>query len=135
MPQDSGELFPFLLPVKQCCVSEKFKDHTKSGFLPLQIPEPDRISEDTGTHRQRSILLLWHGRTSPAGVTGSAGRVRIFQMHETDRSLSSGKHSLYWQMGVPRLQPPAVSRSAPRPGIYWRVDHQPCHDRALLSGV
>ena len=20
-------------------------------------------------------------------------------------------------------------------GIYWRVDHQPCHDRALLSGV
>ena len=54
------------------------------------------------------ILLLRHGGTSPAGVTGSAGRVCIFQMHETDRSLSSGKHSLYWKMGLPRLQLPSV---------------------------
>ena len=41
------------------------------------------------------ILLLRHGGTSLAGVTGSAGRVRIFQMHETDRSLPPGERPLY----------------------------------------
>ena len=60
------------------------------------------------------ILLLRHGGTSLAGITGSAGRVRIFQMHETDRSLSSGKHSLYREMGVPWLQPPPHPRDPAR---------------------
>ena len=56
------------------------------------------------------ILLLRHGGTSPAGVTGSAGRVCIFQMHKIDRSLPPGKRPLYRQMGLPRLQPPPHPR-------------------------
>ena len=70
------------------------------------------------------ILLLRHGGTSPAGVTGSVGRVCIFQMHETDRSLFSGKHSLYWEMGLPRLQPPPGIGDPARSRIHRSVDYQ-----------
>ena len=69
------------------------------------------------------ILLLRHGGTASAGVTGSAGRVRIFQMHETDRSLSSGEYPLYWEMGLPRLQPPPHPRDPARSRIHRSVDH------------
>ena len=60
MPQDSGGLLLVLHPVKQCCVSEKFKEHTKPGFLQVQRVKRDHTAGDTHRNRSRSILLLSH---------------------------------------------------------------------------
>lgn len=52
--------FLFLPPAEQHCVSEKFKDHTKTGFLPLQRTKRDHTAGYPDKDRSRSILLLSH---------------------------------------------------------------------------